>query len=420
MRAFARPPAARVVGRRQPARNSTRCACAISRPGTDLADVVPDVAGSPVWTADSSAFYYVRLDENHRPSRVYRHRLGTPASDDALVYEEPDSRFFVGARQDAVRPLRRHLGARPRDVGMLAARSRPIADAKPRAGRGARRPACSTTSSIIRTGRGEEVLVLRTNADGAEDFKIVVTPLASAGREHWRDLVPHRRGVYRARHSRCCADWLVRLRARGRPAAHRRAPPRRAARSTRSTFAEEAYSLGADGGYEFATDTLRFHYSSMTTPNEVWDYDLKTRARTLRKRQEVPSGHDPVGLRDAPPAGARPPDGETVPVSILHRRDIEARRQRALPALRLWRLRHAMPAVVQRPAGSRWSIAASSTRSRMSAAAPRRAGAGTGRQARQEAEHVRGFHRGGRASARRSGYAAPARSSRMAARPAAC
>ena len=69
---------------------------------------------------------------------------------------------------------------------------------------------------------------------------------------------------------------------------------RRAARSTRSRFAEEAYSLGAERGYEFETDTLRFPYSSMTTPNEVWDYDLKTRARTLRKRQEVPSGHDPA------------------------------------------------------------------------------------------------------------------------------
>ena len=58
-------------------------------------------------------------------------------------------------------------------------------------------------------------------------------------------------------------------------------------------FDEEAYSLGISAGYEFVTDTLRFNYSSMTTPTEVWDYDMRTRARTLRKRQEVPSGHDP-------------------------------------------------------------------------------------------------------------------------------
>jgi hypothetical protein len=58
-------------------------------------------------------------------------------------------------------------------------------------------------------------------------------------------------------------------------------------------FAEEAYSLGIDGGYEFATNLLRFTYSSMTTPSEVWDYDLAARTRRLRKRQEVPSSHDP-------------------------------------------------------------------------------------------------------------------------------
>jgi oligopeptidase B len=87
-------------------------------------------------------------------------------------------------------------------------------------------------------------------------------------------------------------------------------------------FPEQAYALGADGGYEFVTDRLRFFYSSMTTPNEVWDYDLKTRARTLRKRQEVPSGHDPAAYVTRR-IQARAPDGETVPISILHRRDVK-------------------------------------------------------------------------------------------------
>jgi oligopeptidase B len=75
-----------------------------------------------------------------------------------------------------------------------------------------------------------------------------------------------------------------------------------------------------DGGYEFVTDLLRFTYSSMTTPSEVWDYDLATRGRTMRKRQEVPSGHDPsayVTRRLLAPAG----DGETVPISLICRKD---------------------------------------------------------------------------------------------------
>ncbi len=84
-------------------------------------------------------------------------------------------------------------------------------------------------------------------------------------------------------------------------------------------FDEEAYSLGMAAGYEFDTTTLRFTYSSMTTPAEVYDYDMETRVRLLRKRQEVPSGHNPedyVTRRLYAPA----PDGETVPVTILYKK----------------------------------------------------------------------------------------------------
>ena len=73
--------------------------------------------------------------------------------------------------------------------------------------------------------------------------------------------------------------------------------------------------------FEFATDLLRFTYSSMTTPAEVWDYDLATRVRTLRKRQKVPSGHDAsayVTRRLMAPS----PDGETIPISIIHRKGL--------------------------------------------------------------------------------------------------
>ena len=85
-------------------------------------------------------------------------------------------------------------------------------------------------------------------------------------------------------------------------------------------FDEEAYSLGLGGGFEFDTTTLRFSYSSMTSPTRVYDYDMESRERVLRKEEEVPSGHDPadyVTRRVMAPA----PDGETVPVSLLYRRD---------------------------------------------------------------------------------------------------
>jgi oligopeptidase B len=286
--------------------------------GNDREDVIPDVGGSPVWTADSSAFYYVRLDENHRPSRIYRHRLGTPAADDALVYEEADSRFFVG--------LGKTQSGRFADVAVHDHETSEswlidLHVAEPKLVLVAARQASVQYDVEHHPDLSGDMLVLRTNADGAEDFKIVVAPLARPGRENWRDLVAHRRGVF-VLGVTVLQDWIVR---REREDGLPRIVVRRLDSGEEHTiaFPEEAYSLGAEDGYEFVTDNLRFHYSSMTTPNEVWDYDLKTRARALRKRQEVPSGHDPAAYVTRR-LQARTADGETVPISILHRRDVKA------------------------------------------------------------------------------------------------
>jgi oligopeptidase B len=287
--------------------------------GADLPDLVPDVSGAAVWTADSSAFYYVRLDAQHRPMRVFRHRVGTAAADDALIYESPDPGYFV-----AVSELQSgrfaEISIYDHETSESWLIDLRVSDARPT-------PVTPRETSVLYNVEhhpaygGEPVLFVHTNADGAEDFKIAVAPLASPDRAHWRDLVPHRPGVYLLSFT-VFADWLIR---------HERQDglPRIVARHLATgeehaiAFAEEAYSLGMDAGFEFATDTLRFNYSSMTTPNETWDYDLGRRTRVLRKRQEIPSGHDPadyVTRRLLAPTA----DGETVPISLLHRKDLAA------------------------------------------------------------------------------------------------
>jgi oligopeptidase B len=283
--------------------------------GKDLPDVIEATGGGAVWSSDSSAILYIRLDDNHRPLKVYRHVLGTPPSADALVFEEPDTTIFVGIGETTAGGLAFITGAQS-DSTEVRALDLTDPKAEPRLVL-PRRDDVKVDPDYHPDFGGVPTLFLRTN-DEAEDYRIVTAPLAAPGRENWVDLVPHRPGVLIISMV-VLKRWLVRLE-------RENALPRIVVRDLATSeehaiaFDEEAYSLGVLPGYEFDTDTLRFVYSSMTTPSETFDYDMRARTRTLRKRQEVPSGHEPadyVTHRLLAPA----PDGELVPVSLVYRKD---------------------------------------------------------------------------------------------------
>jgi oligopeptidase B len=281
----------------------------------ELPDFVPDTAGDIVWTRDCSAFYYVRLDDQHRPSSVHRHRLGTDIREDADIYAVRDGGRFVSLSRlqsghFAAISVHDHETSEAWFIALEDPDAKPILVTP-------REPAMRYEVEHHPDFGGGPALIIRTNAGNAEDFKIAWTPLAATGRAHWRDVVPHRRGVFILSFA-VLRNWLIRLE---REDGLARIVVRRIASAEEHiiAFDEEAYSLSLHEGFEFETDTLRFSYSSMTTPSEVWDYDVDARTRTLRKRQEIPSGHDPaayVTRRVLAPTL----DGETVPVSLLYRR----------------------------------------------------------------------------------------------------
>jgi oligopeptidase B len=254
----------------------------------------------------------VELDDNHRPVRVKRHRLGTDAAADETVYEEKDSGFFISIdlTQSGAFVV---ISASDHETAEAWLLDRDDPTAKPRLVQ-ARTPGLRYEVEH----HGDELIIL-TNADEAEDFKLVTAPLDNPGKEAWRDLVPHRPGIMLLSHV-ALKRYLVRLE---RQDANPRVVIREIATGEEHpiAFPEEAYSLGFSAGYEFDTDTIRYHYSSMTTPTEVTDYDIATGTRTLRKRQEVPSGHHPAEYVTRR-LFAKAPDGEEVPISVLHRRDV--------------------------------------------------------------------------------------------------
>ncbi|MGH6796023.1 MAG: S9 family peptidase, partial [Methylocella sp.] len=279
-----------------------------SRP-RDSAEVINDTGGDLIWMTDSLGFYYVRTDENHRPAEIFRHRIGSDPSADVRVFAEHDPGLFIHIRRSqsarfAIISVDDHDSSECHLLDLADGSATPRL-VEPRA------PGLRYDVEH----RGDRLFIL-TNADEAEDFKIMSAPLACPGRPFWIGEVPHRRGrmiinlaVY--------PDYLLRIE---REAGSPRIMIRHLASGEEHAIAfhEEAYSLGLEERLEYATETLRFTYSSMTTPWETYDYNLATRERVLRKRQIIPSGHDPSQYvtRRLFAAAA---DGEQVPISILYR-----------------------------------------------------------------------------------------------------
>ena len=279
--------------------------------GKDLADFVPGTNGGGTWDAAGDGVFYTRLDENHRPTKIFFHRLGTEAADDRLVYEEPDPGVFVNVS-----------GTRTNDWIFVSVNDHETTEYRiiP-----ADRPEAEPTLVAARQSgvqydleEGGDIFFILTNVGGAKDFRIMTAPVADPRSENWSELVPHKPGRL-ILSIMGFKDYLVRLeREDGLPRIVVR--ERASGEEHAIAFDEEAYSLGLIGAYEYDTDILRFSYSSMTTPNEIFDYDMRTRERTLLKVQEVPSGHDP-DLYVTRRLHARAPDGEEVPISILYRKD---------------------------------------------------------------------------------------------------
>ncbi|MCG5532120.1 S9 family peptidase [Halorhodospira sp. 9621] len=280
--------------------------------GVELPECLEQARGDFVWAGDGCTLFYTVLDDEHRPRWVYRHRLGDPASADEVVYEETDPGFFIGLERTE---SRRFLLIETHDHTTSEVHAAPADD--PEAGFRCLMPRERGVEYTV-SDSGEHWLILTNRA--AQDFRIVRVPLEAPEPGRFEELVPHRPGVL-IHDMLLFRDHLVRLESED---ALPRIVVRRLADGAEHSvaFEEAAYALGLAGGLEYETTRLRFSYSSLTTPGRVYDYDMETRVRSLRKEQEIPSGHDPAAYV-ARRLYATAADGERVPISLLHRADVQ-------------------------------------------------------------------------------------------------
>ncbi|APO66859.1 protease 2 [Rhizobium gallicum] len=279
--------------------------------GEDMPDVIENTGGGGVWAPDGKSFFYSALDENHRPSKVFHHIIGTPQSEDRIVYEEKDAGFFMSVGGSLLDDfifidIHDHETSEYRLLPTKDLTAEPKLVAK-------RQEGIEYTLT-----EGGDVFYILTNDGGAKDFKIMEAPVDNPAKENWREVVPHKPGTLIINHMAYARHLLWLERKDGLPQIIIR--DRKTGEEHAIAFAEEAYSLGLQGAAEYDTDVIRFSYSSMTTPSQLYDYNMTTRERTLLKTQEVPSGHNPqdyVTRRVFAPAW----DGEQVPVTLLYRKD---------------------------------------------------------------------------------------------------
>jgi oligopeptidase B len=286
--------------------------------GDALGDVVPDVYYGVAWANDGATVFFTRPDDAMRPWQVWRHVLGTPTSDDVLVFQEDDDRFYVSVgRTRSGRFVEITTASKVTSEVWLV-----DADAPTSAPTVVEPREQGHEYHVEHHGgpAGDRLFVL-SNADGAENFALLVTPVATPGRAAWAMVLEHRADV-RLDDVDAFAGFLVvseRADALERLRVLTLADDGHVSDDHVLAMPEPVYSAWLGSNPDYDTATVRYQYTSLVSPTSAYDYDPATRAATLVKRQPVP-GYDPEQY-ESRREWATAPDGNHVPISIVSRRD---------------------------------------------------------------------------------------------------
>jgi len=284
------------------------------RTGEPLPDTIPEVTGNVVFANDGRTLFYTKQDPvTLRAYQVFRHTLGTDPAGDALVFEETDDTFDVRVSRTR---SNRFLLVTSRQTLSTEVR---FLDADDPSGEFRILQPRERNHEYSVDHRGDRFYVV-TNLD-APNFRLVEAPVESPGKEKWVEVVPHRPDVLLERVA-LFRDHLVLLeRKAGLPRIRIRSLA--GSQEHEIEFPEPAYDVRPSDNREFDTTLFRFEYSSLKTPDSVYDYDMTTGRQTLRKRDEILGGFDPANYRvERLEAPAR--DGRVaIPISLVRRVDPE-------------------------------------------------------------------------------------------------
>jgi oligopeptidase B len=273
--------------------------------------------GSVVWAADNRTLFYTVEDEvQKRQYRLYRHTLGSPHSEDPLLYEETDERFNIGA-------------GRTRDGQYIILECSSHTTTEEQFLR-ADTPGGRWTLIEPRRDNIEYyadhrngLFFIRVN-DTGRNFRLVTAPIAAPSSANWTEILPHRADVMLEDADLFAQFYVASERRNGLP--HLRVVPFINPESSNTIdsreiqFPEPVYSAHSHTNRVFDTTKYRYGYQSLVTPGSVFEYDILTGESKLLKQLEIPGNFD-KSLYTSERLFAKAPDGVEVPISLVYRKD---------------------------------------------------------------------------------------------------
>jgi oligopeptidase B len=281
--------------------------------GKLLADEIPTTYYSLEWANDNTTFFYTVLDPAKRPFKVFRHTLGV--KQDTLVYHETDERFTVELSKTRSRAyIFINIGS------SLTSEVRYVSADHPTDPFHVILPRVQETEYDV-THHGDSFFI-RTN-DGAKTFRVVQAPVKDPSKSNWKEILPGRPDVT-VEGVNSFRDYLV-IEERDRGLNKIRIQPFKNGALSNNVhyidFAEPVYTAGVGDNAEYNAKLLRFGYASLVTPPSVFDYNMETRERELKKQLEVPGGYDPSQYQSER-IFATAPDGVKVPISLVYKKGL--------------------------------------------------------------------------------------------------
>ena len=285
--------------------------------GVVIDEAVTEVGYGIVWSLDGQYLFYTRMDESWRPYQVWRHRVGTPAVEDALVFEEPDERFWMGigsSRDDAWVIIA--VGSKLTSEVLLLDAAAPLGDPRMVA------PRRAGVEYDVEPA-GDRLLIVH-NANHP-DFELAQAPLDATGHQQWSSLAETVAGERLLGVEAFATHAVVSLRRDGLTAL--RVMPRDPSAPSGFgpaddlVFDEPLYCVGTGSNPEYEASALQVVFESLVTPKTISDYVLATGEYTVLKSQPVLGGYDPADYEQHR-EWATAADGTLVPISLVHRRDV--------------------------------------------------------------------------------------------------